>query len=378
MDNQNEPFRLRYEGRRFDDHRMPLDVLADLPAFRDLIVAFAKSTWRQTHAGRVRLPKGFDKSLSFDLACIEPGSAVPVMLWDSATAQSELPGVAAELSNILGSSYQAVVKLFDDAANDEYPRALSSEYIRCLNKFGAALRDGERILFPGSRARGGGSVYLDSRLRRDLITRVRETYETRFEGTGTLVGIDAPPAADFAELRVFTRSYGLIGLPVPRDRIKVEFDGYIDSPVQFDLLVELDNQDAFRSVIAVNDILVIEASPEATRLISRLQEIAALEAGWMDGSADSINGEAVEAAQRFINLFPELVPASRVFPMESGGVLLEFEFLGWDYSVEFQNSGSIEIYGIEIIGAGVVEPQSFSRFSSGLLVAVNNILLGVQ
>ena len=36
-------FRLRYVGERLGGARLPVDVLPDLPAFRDLLVSFIKS-----------------------------------------------------------------------------------------------------------------------------------------------------------------------------------------------------------------------------------------------------------------------------------------------------------------------------------------------
>ena len=52
-------------------------MLPDLPAFRDLLFAYAKEVWRGYNTERQRVPKGFDKCLSFDLIAIEDGSAKP-------------------------------------------------------------------------------------------------------------------------------------------------------------------------------------------------------------------------------------------------------------------------------------------------------------
>ena len=86
--------KLRYVGARFNGAKLPLDVLADLPAFRDLVVAFAKDLWRKQNADRQRVPRGFDRSMSFDLTAIEDGSAIPNLTWDRESAQSCLPGFA--------------------------------------------------------------------------------------------------------------------------------------------------------------------------------------------------------------------------------------------------------------------------------------------
>jgi hypothetical protein len=98
-------FKLRYVGVRFDGARLPVDVLLDLPAFRDLLVAFAKDGWRDLNADRKRVPKGFDKSISFDLVGIENGSAVPMLNWSRDAAQENLPGFADKLQEIVDHSY---------------------------------------------------------------------------------------------------------------------------------------------------------------------------------------------------------------------------------------------------------------------------------
>ena len=77
MDDERKSFSLRYVGRRFANARLPLDVLSDLPALRDLIAAIAKQEFRRQNPDRQRVPQGFDKAISFALIEIEEGSAVP-------------------------------------------------------------------------------------------------------------------------------------------------------------------------------------------------------------------------------------------------------------------------------------------------------------
>ena len=48
-----------------------------------------------------------------------------------------------------------------------------------------------------------------------------------------------------------------------------------------------------------------------------------------------------------------------VFPTLPGGVMLEFDWRGWDYSVEFSPEGHVMLYGCEIEGNGAIEPDEF-------------------
>jgi len=352
---------LRYVGERFNGAKLPLDVLADLPAFRDLIVAFAKELWRIQNADRQRVPKGFDRSMSFDLTAIEDGSAIPRLTWDRVTAQARLPGFADELQSLVDEAFGQVVSLVDNAANDIFPKALTAEHVRALNRFGSSLRDDERIEFVGRQDKTGNVVYLDSARRKSLITKVRETYVSRFEGTGTLIGVFAPSDQFIGRVTVDTQAYGAIDIGVERERVIAEFDGNIGGQVQFELEVELDNADNYRSVVELHGLTLIDEqiAAELARCNARLQEITALGDGWDDENSRAISASAYQAAVAFLHKRPVMSSLYKIFPTSDGGVLFEFEKNGWDLSVEFSPGGGVEFFGIEVNGDGDFLPFHF-------------------
>lgn len=100
MDDESKSYSLRYVGRRFDNARLPLDVLSDLPALRDLIAALAKQEFRQKNPDRQRVPQGFDKAISFALTEIEDGSAMPKLSLENEVAQQSLPNIGDEMEEI--------------------------------------------------------------------------------------------------------------------------------------------------------------------------------------------------------------------------------------------------------------------------------------
>ena len=91
MPGGSDTFELRYVGTRFEGGHLPLDVLPDLFAFRDLIIARAKEQWLKEHPSRLRLPRGFNHSLLFDLVGITDESAGPQIKWDREAAARESP-----------------------------------------------------------------------------------------------------------------------------------------------------------------------------------------------------------------------------------------------------------------------------------------------
>ncbi|RVP23814.1 hypothetical protein CN080_11845 [Sinorhizobium meliloti] len=364
MEIGDKSFQLRYVGSRFDGARLPLDVLADLPAFRDLLVAFAKDNWRLSHADRQRLPKGFDHSISFDLVAIEEGSAMPRLDWSRQTAQDFLPGFSDELGEIVDSSFHHIIKLIDDAAHDRFPKSMSSEHIRALNKLGAGLRQGEKIEFLGSEGQDGNVVYLDTHRRKSLITHVRETYQIRVDGLGTLQGLHID-----GQISVLTEEYGEIRLSIDPDRIINEFDGNTGSDIQFSVKIELDNKDNFRGVVEVYDVDLIDAEllDNLMKCRSRLTELRNLQDGWLNGSGSSPTENAASTAERFIRKRPAYSREFGIFPTPAGGIVLELEVDGWDYSVEFSSEGSVEMYGIEVGGPEELEPQYFEGINPEFL-----------
>ena len=355
---------MRYVGARFEGARLPTTVLADLSAFRDLLVANAKDRWRQSHADRERLPKGFDKSISLDLVGIEDGSAVPRLEWSLEQAQATLPGFTDELEEIVDQSFKDLVGLIDGAGQARFPAALSSEHIRALNKLGAGLRDQERIEFPDRSDSDGNVVYLDNHRRRALITQVRETYQLRFEGIGDLRGFNVAGYID-----VDTEKYGELRIDVDRDRIAAEFDGNIGAAIQFELMIELDNRDTFRAIVDVFDVELIDPdlADNVMRCMARLTDLGNLRDGWHDGEGSAPSAEAIKVAKTFLRQRPSLAGALSVFPTLAGGVLLEFEVRGWDYSVEIEADGGLEFFGIQIEGPEELEAKHFMNAGEDFL-----------
>ncbi len=359
---------LRYVGDRYNGGRLPLDVLADLPAFRDLLFAYAKEVWRGHNKERQRVPKGFDKSLAFDLVAIEDGSAKPKLMWDKQAAQAYLPGFADELQTIVDHSYMHVLRLIEDAANGVFPKVLASEHVRALNKFGSGLRDGERIEFVGSKDKQGNVVYLDGARRKSLITKVRETYESRYEDVGTLVGTYAADDPT-GKLTVRTQVHGDIELPLDKERIVQEFDGNIGSLVQVELQLELDNADHYRSTVVVHEVALIDdrIAADLERCRSRLDALALLADGWDDGGGAAVNAAALHAAGKFLHRRPLLCSSYKIYPTEVGAILFEFECNGWDLSLEFAPGGAVELFGIEVEGKGELLPKHFDGVDEALI-----------
>ncbi|NLS28917.1 hypothetical protein S2M10_39300 [Sphingomonas sp. S2M10] len=364
MPEQHTIFSLHYIGTRFRNARLPVEVLSDLPAFRDLLVSYAKDEWRRRHSDRARVPKGFDKSLSFDLITIEDGSAIPKLEWNRNSAQVNLPGFADEIEEIVEVAYEDVVSLIDGQSGRV--TALNAEKIRALNRFGAGLRDNETIELASRKSMG--VVHLDAVRRKQLITGARETYLTRVEGAGELIGTYVPSEYQ-GTIVVRTVAYGNISIPVDPLQIYEEFANELNNDVQFELLVELDSQDRFRGVADVFDVQVVfdEVRAAFVKCSQRVAEIGALANGWHDGNGNRIVDASLALTRSFLQARPQYCSVYRIYPTEAGAVLIDFEINGWDYSLEFTVDGGIEMYGIQVSGDSEMEPLKFTNLDALLV-----------
>lgn len=361
MDREGKSFSLKYVGRRFANARLPLDVLSDLPALRDLIAALAKQEFRRENPDRQRVPQGFDKAISFALIQIGDGSAVPKLSLDSEVAQQSLPNIGDKMEEIVTRAFDRVAKIYDDAAHNIFPQALPKDAISALTKIGANIQDDERIEFQGQVGQDGNVVSLDSHRRKNLLTRVRETYTKEFEGVGSLTGIDATHNS----VQVQTEKYGELRLSLEGVSLPVEqFDGNLFSLVEFSISIALDAHDDFKAVEEVHSVDLVRPYDEAVmRCVRRLQELSKIEKGWLgDGQGEQLVHLAGMRATQLIFTRADLANRFLIFPTEDGGISLEFDKDGWSFAVEIMPDGSMEIDGSSENGE-VFEVQSYNEFS---------------
>jgi hypothetical protein len=163
-------FKLKYEGSRFNKARLPVDVLQDIPAFKDLLVSYAKDAWRRRNKDKQRLPNGFAASLSLSLFAIDEGSAVPKLEWIHASEADSLPGFHEEIDEIVDQAYSDVLSLI--AGTSIRAAALSKEKTAAIYRFGIHLREAEKIVIPANDG-GDGATYSAAR-RTAILEKARE------------------------------------------------------------------------------------------------------------------------------------------------------------------------------------------------------------
>ena len=79
MDNLLEILKPHYEGERFKDHTLPLDIIEDLIIFQKLISELAKHHFLEANPSRTRITKNFYRDINFELSTLREGSTIPVI-----------------------------------------------------------------------------------------------------------------------------------------------------------------------------------------------------------------------------------------------------------------------------------------------------------
>lgn len=74
---------------------------------------------------------------------------------------------------------------------------------------------------------------------------------------------------------------------------------------------------------------------------SRLEEIRATQADCYDNEYPTPSPAAIEATRRFlVNIAMQPVPLPHIYPLQSGGIALEWTIGAWEASAEVEETGS--------------------------------------
>lgn len=103
-----------------------------------------------------------------------------------------------------------------------------------------------------------------------------------------------------------------------------------------------------------------------SRGLSRLSHLRYLESDPAAGIYTP-GAHALSGAEELLRARPAFAPLYRIFPTFEGGVLIEFEARGFDYSIAFGPCGEVEMSGVEIDGPREMKARRFHRLGPEFL-----------
>ena len=311
----------RLRGARFEDAAIPLQVLADLVALREMVIEVARWRFLQASPGRTRVPAGFTNRIELKLTGVEEGSAVPII---SLVSDERSP-------NGLGLPYQEYYELArDDIANaiasateNDWMvgnNTLPSKYLSYFNRIGRSLRDGECFEFavpnrstPARLTREVRNILLQAA----SVTEIMQEVSLR----GTVPEADQDKMT--FELQQIYGNRVVCSLPdLHRDTIIEGFAGYEDNVrILVQGIGRFDMQNRLSGMESVSSVSILESLD----VPARLDELRSMAVGEFDGLGSAPSHEGLDwLSEKFEHHYPDDLPLPSTFPTPEGGLEMEW------------------------------------------------------
>ncbi|WP_297841196.1 hypothetical protein [Pseudomonas sp.] len=336
----------RLVGHRFDDHTIPLEILKDLAALEEFVVAVAKWKFVERH-GRVRTPKGFTDHLAIHLAAVVEGSAKPSIVIEYNDPSADLFAAANE-----DYFFQAIVAIGNaiDAAEhgqpitDHIPAALLGYF----DRFGRGLRDGEILEFrPGTDRPARLSKLTRRRL---LLASQNQVLTDEITVRGLVPEIDQAKMSfelQMADGKKITAKMDAIHL----DTILEATRGFRDGVrLSVSGVGRFDRYERLHSLDMIEDAAILEPNDPS----ARLDELRLLRDGWLDGLGVAPRPADFEWLVLFFReSYPDTLPSPFIYPTAEGGFQFEWRLGLQDASLEISpgmDSAELHVLNLETGG----------------------------
>jgi len=303
-----------FEGVRFDEHTLPVEVAGDLIAYEELILNLARHLYLKEHPHRKRVPKGFGKDFQLHLEKVDEGSARPLL--------SLLLAAGLELSEEVTYFHRAkdLVEQCVSAPADQLPEDFPKELLTTFNRLGRSLREGESVNLAGLNQ---PESRLTPERRKTLVLAADQVYEREF----TLAGVMEEADWEKSTFRLRVGEKERITVPMEKAfHAKARVYGGRDRHhVQVTGVASYDSWDRLQKVLTVSALDI----QEDVEILARFEELRSLEDGWFDGQGLAPDLLALDfVADALIGSYPEKLPLPAIIPTPEGNLLFEWRVSG--------------------------------------------------
>ena len=173
----------KFNGERFKDHGLDLDVLPELIAYKTLLIETAKALWRVNNPGRERRKKNFDDIFKLKFYRLESGSvAVPIereyQVQEDLFPSKRQPDELDEAVALVDEAMRAAIE------DRLLPAGFPKNVIPLFDDLGKTLREDENLEF--SPARGGAKIIYTTAIRDRLLKRSPNEYSDQINIQGEI------------------------------------------------------------------------------------------------------------------------------------------------------------------------------------------------
>ena len=318
------PFlRLRLVGSRFESHSVPLDLLRDVAALEQMVMAVARLKFLERHPDRQRSPRGFTDGVGLALSAVGKGSA---------TIEIELVQRRPDLlppddQGYFGQARDAIVAALDAA---EHGRSatdfLPEQALSYFDRIGRGLEEDEYVEFGGRGCPTRACLTKDIRQRLIMASpRIREvTAMTSVRGTVPEVDQDD---MSFEIQLVDGRKVKSPVLPEHLDAVVEVFNGYRDGMrASFHGIGRFSRTEQFLGFSSIEHLNMLDPLD----IDNQLDDLRLLNDGWLDGEGKAPCRGGLDWLSKVLGgHFREGSRLPYLYPTESGGIRAEWS-LGED------------------------------------------------
>lgn len=332
------------KGQRFDDHAIPVEVLAEFNAYKLLILEVAKFLFKKNN-NRARLPSGFVDQLTLKISKIEKGSAIALLEreFDSTAANYNEFTDARELVDSFISN--------QDATSLSFPPNL----IYLFDAFGKSLREDEEFVLCKPNQNAADATTYTKAIRNKILTINRKPAQAAVKLVGQITDVNL----NSKKFEIHTES-GLVSGQYENQFSELLRDSHRESENTETTIVGIglitpDNAisriDKIQHLISIGSENKVSSVPN---IEGSLNSMKSLTAGWFDGEQGlPISITLIEFTKKF---FEDLFSQSGIvfpylYPTLDAGIRAEWSWGNWEVSTEFvDNSKNIEILATQSDG----------------------------
>lgn len=308
-----------YDGKRFDEHRFPLDLVDDLLMLRNMTIEMAKAIYLEKNPSRQRIPRNFTNGISIELESIEPGSTIPKLVLITATS-----GLFPQTNTVFFKEAPERIKSAIEAAHlgQDFKNILPNNVLSYFNQLGSNLKDDERIVF-GEKTTS--KIVLDKESRKRLVLAASKSKE--YNGPCELRGIITALDKERRIFEIQTINGSKIKGEYQLDNLEVLQAALVDMENGKKVLVKgigtFNASDKLMKIDSVEDAV----SLDPLDVPARLEELTQLPQGWLDGDqGEPLDRDAAKwLGEKFDHYFDsENLPLPATFPTPEGNIQFEW------------------------------------------------------
>lgn len=339
------PFlRPRWQGKRFDRHTLPLEMLKELPVLEKIIVEIAKDSYFKNNPNRKRIPRGALSNIALELSdisegsiCLEitmrvPNGIQPALFDDSMPKDDFSPKY---LENARDKVLELISNVDDPSIASEYPKYILGYF----DKFGRSLKEGEELELAVGKNDSTKTVSFNSQKRKKLLelSQVDKTTDplslrgvvTALDKVKQIFNLETVKGENFEKIPFDSSQLAVIEeslLTYSSNRDKANYAFVLVEGIG--IFSRNNVLEGFDSVEEVN--FIEENDP-----VFQLEEMWDMEDGWHEGEGKAPSKEGLNwLAKWFESEWLPIIPNPYLFPTPDGGVMAEWFFGREEASLE--------------------------------------------